>query len=419
MSELYNQVKAIQAEEARRRAQVNAPGRGSASDQQARNIPSGPPTRPQSTTDILGLVNPTQFPQLGGEFIRGDNRPPANTEFGGNQPMPLPTSFREIDVATLPIQSLLSSGEGSQTGDSESDELNMLNELKDVRGKTPEKQIIDTVKAASVGGLVHGKQTANSQKEEGMLSGLVGGVTTLLGNIDTDRLLRIMTNPALQQGSMGPEANVGQNFIRRLVEANYNVNQEDALAAQTGQTNNLAAYKAETARLKELSTTSPKLSSEIIKLYKQNESYGQSLNAIANAKTYINDAYGGVGGTAQSLLVGMGRALGVNVQMTANESIKDAGNRVKAAIIGSGMFGRETSSKELKLLDKLVLQISTLTSKDQVLNSFEQLTKTFQGNMQLNASLIKEAGFKSPSEMAGENLSTGLISKRELYSGGS
>ena len=271
---------------------------------------------------------------------------------------------------------------------------------------------------ASATGVNFGRNTATGQNEKGMMDGFMGGVTSLLGNIDVNRLIRIMANPAFQQGSMGQEANVGQNLIRRLVESNANVNQQDALAAQAGQANNLAAFKAKTARLKEQKTTSPKLSSEIIKLYKQNESYGQSLNAIANAKTYINDAYGGAGGTAQSLLVNMGRALGANIQMTANESIEDAGNRVKAAIIGSGMFGRETSSKELKLLDKLVKDISLMTSKDQVLNSFEQLTKTFQGNMQLNARLIKQAGFKSTSEMAGENLSTGLISKRELYSGG-
>jgi len=339
-----------------------------------------------------------------------------------NSPIRSPTSI-EINnpsVRTVPAESLQNTDPvtGQRVG-----LLNDMGEVDKVKNQIAQRNIerpaqdnagsvVNAVSDASNLGTAYGTDTANSQKEEGMLSGLVGGVTTLLGNIDTDRLLRIMTNPALQQGSIGPEANVGQNFIRRLVEANYNVNQEDALAAQAGQTNNLAAYKAETARLKELSTTSPKLSSEIIKLYKQNESYGQSLNAIANAKTYINDAWGGVGGTAQSLLVGMGRALGVNVKMTANESIKDVGNRVKAAIIGSGMFGRETSSKELKLLDKLVQDISLSTSKDQVLNSFEQLTKTFQGNMQLNARLIKQAGFKSTSEMAGENLSTGLIAKR-------
>jgi hypothetical protein len=269
--------------------------------------------------------------------------------------------------------------------------------------------VVNAVSDASNLGTAYGTDTANSQKEEGMLSGLVGGVTTLLGNIDTDRLLRIMTNPALQQGSMGPEANVGQNFIRRLVEANYNVNQEDALAAQTGQTNNLAAYKAETDRIGKQATTSPKFSSEIIKLYKQNESYGQSLNAIANAKTYINGAYAGVAGDAKGALVGMARFFGADIEMTKSESIEDVANRVKAQIIGSGMFGRETSSKELKLLDKLVLQISTLKGKDQVLNSFEQLTKTFQGNMQLNTDLLRAAGFQSRSDMARPG---GLISKR-------
>ena len=283
---------------------------------------------------------------------------------------------------------------------------NLENPAKNDKGN-----VVNAVSDASNLGTAYGTDTANSQKEEGMLDSLVGGVSTLLGNIDMDRLIRIMANPALQQGSMGPEANVGQNFIRRLVEANFNVNQQDALAAQAGQKNQLAAFKAETDRIKEQGTASPKLTSEILKLYKQNESYGQSLNAIADAKTYINDAYGGVGGTAQSLLVGMGRALGVDVQMTANESIKDVGNRVKAAIIGSGMFGRETSSKELKLLDKLVQDISLSTSKNQVLNSFEQLTKTFQGYARLNAQLIKEAGFKSASELTGER-GNGLFLKR-------
>jgi hypothetical protein len=258
-------------------------------------------------------------------------------------------------------------------------------------------------------GVNYGLNTATGQNEKGMMDGFMGGVTSLLGNIDVNKLFRIMANPALQQGSMGQEANVGQNLIRRLVEANANVNQQDALAAQSGEDNNLAAFKAETARLKEQKTTSPKFSSEIIKLYKQNESYGQSLTAIADAKKYINGAYAGVAGDAKGALVGMARFFGADIEMTDSESIEDAANRVKAAIIGSGMFGRETSSKELKLLDKLVLQISTLKGKDQVLNSFEQLTKTFQGNMQLNTDLLRAAGFQSRSDMARPG---GLISKR-------
>ena len=342
-----------------------------------------------------------------------------------NSPIRPPTSI-EINnpsVRTVPAESLQNTDPvtGQRVG-----LLNDMGEVDKVKNQIAQRNIerpaqdnagsvVNAVSDASNLGTAYGTDTANSQKEEGMLSGLVGGVTTLLGNIDTDRLLRIMTNPALQQGSMGPEANVGQNFIRRLVEANYNVNQEDALAAQTGQTNNLAAYKAETARLKELSTTSPKLSSEIIKLYKQNESYGQSLTAIADAKKYINGAYAGAGGDARGALVGIARFFGSDVKMTGNEKIEDVANRVKAAIIGSGMFGRETSSKELKLLDKLVLQISTLKAKDQVLNSFEQLTKTFQGNMQLNTDLLRSAGFQSRSDISRGN---GLFSKRELYSGG-
>jgi len=276
--------------------------------------------------------------------------------------------------------------------------------------------VVNAVSDAANLGTAYGTDTANSQKDEGMLSSLVGGVSTLLGNIDMDRLLRIMTNPALQQGSVGPEANVGQNFIRRLVEANYNVSQEDALAAQTGQANNLADYKAKTAMLKAMETKSPKLTTEIIKLYKQNESYGQSLNAIADAKKYINGAYAGAPGDAKGALVGIARFFGSNIEMTDSESIEDAANRVKTAIIGSGMFGRETSSKELKLLDKLVKQISTLTSKDQVLNSFEQLTNTFQGYAQLNADLIRSAGYPSRSDIS---RGSGLFSKREPLSGGS
>ena len=276
--------------------------------------------------------------------------------------------------------------------------------------------VVNAVSDAANLGTAYGTDTANSQKDEGMLSSLVGGVSTLLGNIDMDRLLRIMTNPALQQGSVGPEANVGQNFIRRLVEANYNVSQEDALAAQTGQANNLADYKAKTAMLKAMETKSPKLTTEIIKLYKQNESYGQSLNAIADAKKYINGAYAGAPGDARKALAGIARFFGSDVKMTDSESVEDAANRVKTAIIGSGMFGRETSSKELKLLDKLVKQISTLTSKDQVLNSFEQLTNTFQGYAQLNADLIRSAGYPSRSDIS---RGSGLFSKREPLSGGS
>ena len=265
-------------------------------------------------------------------------------------------------------------------------------------------------------GVNYGTNTATGQNEKGLMDGFMGGVSSLLGNIDIDRLIRVMGNPAFQQGSMGQEANVGQNLIRRLVESNYNVSQEDALAAQTGQANRLNAFKAETARIKEQGTTSPKFTSEIIKLYKQNESYGQSLNAIANAKKYINDAYAGAGGNAKGALVGIARFFGSDIKITDNEKIEDAANRVKAAIIGSGMFGRDTSSKELKLLDKLVLQISTLTSKDQVLNSFEQLTKSFQSSMQLNSNLLRAANFPSRSNISQGN---GLISKREPLSGGS
>jgi hypothetical protein len=310
------------------------------------------------------------------------------------------------NVPTIEIRNINGRPPGLMSNMSDFDEL----------ATGPSKIDKNSPAGASATGVNFGRNTATGQNEKGIMDGLMGGVTSLLGNIDVNRLFRIMANPALQQGSMGQEANVGQNLIRRLVEANANVNQQDALAAQSGQANNLAAFKAETARLKELSTTSPKFTSDIIKLYKQNESYGQSLTAIADAKKYINGAYAGAGGNARGALVGIARFFGSDVKMTDNEAIEDVANRVKTAIIGSGMFGRETSSKELKLLDKLVLQISTLTSKDQVLNSFEQLTKTFQGYAQINADLIRAAGFPSRSDISRGN---GLFSKRELYSGGS
>jgi len=270
-------------------------------------------------------------------------------------------------------------------------------------------------------GVNYGTNTATSQNEKGLMDGFMGEVSSLLGNIDIDRLIRVMGNPAFQQGSMGQEANVGQNLIRRLVESNYNVNQEDALAAETGQANQLAAYKAETDRIKEQGQSFPKPSAEITKMYQAVQAARSGLNLIDKMKTSISGASFGIGGDLKSALVGLGATLGYNTEVTDRQSIKQIADHIKTQIMQSGVFGREVSNSERKMLNDLVPSSSILDaqSKNKMMAAYKMLQEKFSRQAREgNALLVNVYGLKPIGE-AFRGSGDSLISKREPLSGGS
>ena len=259
---------------------------------------------------------------------------------------------------------------------------------------------------ASATGVNFGRNTATGQNEKGIMDGLMGGVTSLLGNIDTNKLFRIMANPALQQGSMGQEANVGQNLIRRLVEANANVNQQDALAAQSGEDNNLAAFKAETDRLGDQGQTFPKPSGEITKLYQSVQASRAGLNLINQMKGSIYEMNAGVEGDLRAALVGLGSTLGYNTEVTPRQSIKQLAQHIRSQIIASGVFGRDVNKSEYKILDDLVPSVSILDaqSKNKMMSAYKLLQDKFSRQAKEgNSLLVNVYGLKPVGEVYGGN----------------
>jgi flagellar biosynthesis chaperone FliJ len=275
--------------------------------------------------------------------------------------------------------------------------------------------------AASLSGVDYGIQTAQAQKDEGILDSMMGSVSTMLGSIDMDRLLRMATHPQLQKGVSYQETSPYQGFIQRLVETNYLIDQEDAQAAQLAVKQSaeqsglrskaeLESFKAETDRRKQEEPKYPKPSAEITKMYQSLQASRSGLNLIDKMKAAIQQGTFGVGEDVRSSLLALSSALGYNTELTDKQNRKQLASHIKAQIIASGVFGRDTNRSEHKILDDLVptSQILDATSKNKMMAAYKLLQDKFSRQArETNNILVNVYGLKSNSEVhgvAGETL---------------
>jgi hypothetical protein len=168
---------------------------------EASELDRGPQPRPQGGGMPLKTVPLTieQMEQIRAQNLKGDTRfkteldelprgTPAMSEFAfADMPNLLRADFREIDVATRPINTVRASGEGfnqfeqMEELDADNTALSLLSDL-DPRKSTGQ-------------GLGYGANTAKAQNQEGLISQAADTISGLLGNVDFKGLFRVLARP--------------------------------------------------------------------------------------------------------------------------------------------------------------------------------------------------------------------------------
>jgi len=311
-------------------------------------MPINRPIRPEDNIygEIPQSVNPSNSPAQS-EFVDGPT------------PSPFPTYYSP--------GSFINGGE-------EIDADNIAISLLGRNAKDPAKGAADAVTRASLGGLKHGGDTAQSQKQEGLINEASDAISGLLGNVDFKGLFRVLARPEFV-APMGP----GQTPVTNFINAAAADRTAQATSAAAQQAAGLEGFKAETDRLKALMpdpSKMPKLTGEVSKLYDQLASSQNMANIGERIRATLNTsmaATGGPGAAAQGFRA-VAAMFGADIDVNAD----NLGNMVaslKAEIIKGRLFGREANKQELEILSKLVVGGSFTTNKSQILNALSALTR--------------------------------------------
>ena len=199
----------------------------------------------------------------------------------------------------LPFPTYYSPGSFINGGE-EIDADNIAISLLGRNATDPAKGAADAVTRASLGGLKHGGDTAQSQKQEGLINEASDMISGLLGNVDFKGLFRVLARPEFV-APMGP----GQTPLTNFVNAAAADRTAQAATRAAQQEAGLEGFKAETDRLKAQMpdpSKMPKLTGEVSKLYDQLASSSRIGEIGTKIKAMVNDsafATGGGGAAAQ------------------------------------------------------------------------------------------------------------------------
>jgi len=372
------------------RAIVRMPSSGEV--RRGKTLDQGPPTSPQGAAYGLKPGTPLtieQMEQLRAKNLEGDTRfktkldelprgTAAMGEFAGaTMPNLLRPDFREIDVATRPINPVRAPGEGfnqfEQMEELDANNLALANlMIQDSPYTAP--------KAALGAGLMDGADQAeyNNQKREqkGLLDSLSEGMGGLLGNDTVQAFLQVLARPEFV-APMGP----GQSPVTNFVNAAAADRTARAAQRKAAGESTLEQFKAETDRLKAQQidpSKLPKLTSEVNKMYDRIE----SSRRISSIGTKIKQAFvdspfitGGPGQIAQAFR-GMAAAFGIDPGQFKTDDVQKNVAKLKGEVLKSKTFGREASRQELEqILNKILADPGLLTSSTQILDSVDSMMR--------------------------------------------
>ena len=295
----------------------------------------------------------------------------------------------------LPFPTYYSPGSFINGGE-EIDADNIAISLLGRNATDPAKGAADAVTRASLGGLKHGGDTAQSQKQEGLINEASDMISGLLGNVDFKGLFRVLARPEFV-APMGP----GQTPLTNFVNAAAADRTAQAATRAAQQEAGLEGFKAETDRLKAQMpdpSKMPKLTGEVSKLYDQLASSSRIGEIGTKIKAMVNDsafATGGGGAAAQGVR-GVASVFGVDLGSFTADQVESKIAVLKSEILKSKVFGREANKQELTMiLNKMLANPSLLTSKSQILDTVDDMMRRAEQTGYNAAGKLKYFGYRT------------------------
>ena len=295
----------------------------------------------------------------------------------------------------LPFPTYYSPGSFINGGE-EIDADNIVLSLLGRNATDPAKGAADAVTRASLGGLKHGGDTAQSQKQEGLINEASDMISGLLGNVDFKGLFRVLARPEFV-APMGP----GQTPLTNFVNAAAADRTAQAATRAAQQEAGLEGFKAETDRLKAQMpdpSKMPKLTGEVSKLYDQLASSSRIGEIGTKIKAMVNDsafATGGGGAAAQGVR-GVASVFGVDLGSFTADQVESKIAVLKSEILKSKVFGREANKQELTMiLNKMLANPSLLTSKSQILDTVDDMMRRAEQTGYNAAGKLKYFGYRT------------------------
>ena len=243
---------------------------------------------------------------------------------------------------------------------------------------TPAETVSNKTTAAINAGAINGNKMGNADRNAAAAQTLMGGD---MGGFISN-LLRMFAQPEFQQAGFA-----GQGFGPTVLGATK------ALRAMETQD-----AEMEKARLEALANIKPagpgfELSSQSVELVDRISGANQALEAIQRMKAVLSAArVSGGGPAAMQALKNFGNFFGVQLDASKPEEYKMEVNKLKQAILSSGLFGREATKAEYKILEQIVASPSLFEGDPVLLSKLQGLEKSFNAKIVPAERMLRAAG---------------------------
>ena len=219
-------------------------------------------------------------------------------------------------------------------------------------------------------------------------------------------LQAFMQNLLAQQNPTPPKGDFVSNLLRMFAQPEF---QQVGFAGQglgptvLGATRALRAMEAqdaemEKARLEALAKVKPAgpafdLNSQSMELVDRISAADQALEAIQNLKKVLSAArVSGGGPAAMQALKRFGNFFGVQLDASKPEEYKMEINKLKQGILASGIFGREATKAEYKILEDIVAAPGLFTGDPELFAKLRGLEKSFNAKKVPAERMLRAAG---------------------------
>jgi len=243
---------------------------------------------------------------------------------------------------------------------------------------TVDQTVANKVNTALTAGGTNGTNIGNADRKAAAAQTLMGGD---MGSF-VSNLLRMFAQPEFQQAGFA-----GQGFGPTVLGATK--------ALRAMETQDAEMMKAQMEALASAKAAGPgfELKGPAIELVDRISGANQALEAIQRMKAVLSAArVSGGGPAALQALKNFGNFFGVQLDATKPEEYKMEVNKLKQAILSSGLFGREATKAEYKILEQIVASPGLFTGDPELLAKLQGLEKSFNAKIAPAERMLRAGG---------------------------
>lgn len=244
--------------------------------------------------------------------------------------------------------------------------------------RTPAETVAAKTTAAIATGSYNGTNMGNADRKAAAAQTLMGGD---MGSF-VSNLLRMFAQPEFQQAGFA-----GQGFGPTVLGATK--------ALRAMETQDAEMMKAQMEALSKVKPAGPAfdLNSQSMELVDRISGASQALEAIQRMKAVLSAArISGGGPAAMTALKNFGDFFGVQLKANKPQEYKMEVNKLKQAILSSGLFGREATKAEYKILEDIIAAPSLFEGDPVLLAKLRGLEKSFNAKIAPAERMLKAAG---------------------------